>query len=502
MTRLLMGIDIGTYETKGVLVDAAGAVRAEARARHGISTPRPGWVEHDAETVWWADLVRVARELTSHAGPGDELIGLGCSAIGPCVLPVDAALRPLRPAILYGVDTRASAEIAELEERLGREEIFRRAGNALTSQSAGPKMLWIERNEPDVAARTRWYLTSQSFLVARLTGRVVVDHATAGYSHPFYELAELRYNCDGLAGTVPEEKLPEAAWSAEVAGTVTAAAAAETGLPEGLPVVVGTTDSPAEAVGSSVMAPGDLMLQLGSTGYLIRIGDRPATSDVLWAAPWVMPGRFVLAAGTSTGGTATRWIADQLDLERGDGDAALFGRLMELSGASPIGANGVLHLPHFSGERTPFHDPDARAAFVGMSLGTDRADLARAVSEGVGHSIALALAALVAEGGGDPRVVAVGGGIKNSIITRTICDVTGHELALAETVGASYGDAILAGIGVGAISEAEGAGWPGFLEPATPGADGDAGVREIRLAHDRFQRTYWALRAAREGEHA
>lgn len=502
MTRLLIGIDIGTYETKGVLVDTTGAVRAEARARHGISTPRPGWVEHDAETVWWADLVQVARELMTRLSSGNELIGLGCSAIGPCVLPVDTELRPLRPAILYGVDTRATVEIAELEERLGREEIFRRSGNALTSQSAGPKMLWIERHEPEVAARTRWYLTSQSFLVARLTGRVVVDHATAGYTHPFYDLAGLRYSCAGLGGTVPEEKLPEAAWSSEIAGTVTEAAAAETGLPVGLPVVVGTTDSPAEAVGSSVMVPGDLMLQLGSTGYLIRIGDLPATSDVLWAAPWVLPGRFVLAAGTSTGGTATRWIADQLDLDRGDGDAALFGRLMELAEASPVGAGGVLHLPHFSGERTPFHDPDARAALVGMSLGTSRADLARAVCEGVGHSIALALAALTAEGADDPRIVAVGGGVKNRIITRTISDVTGHELALAETLGAAYGDAILAGIGVGAITEAEGAAWPGFLAPVVPGASGDADTIALRRAHDRFQRTYRALKAAGEGAEA
>ncbi|MBL3688172.1 hypothetical protein D3248_14590 [Leucobacter zeae] len=502
MTGLLIGIDIGTYETKGVLVDTTGAVRAEARAGHGISAPRPGWVEQDAEGVWWADLVRVAGELMEHVAPEDELIGLGCSAIGPCVLPVDADLNPLRPAILYGVDTRAAAEIAELEDRIGRDEVFRRSGNALTSQSAGPKMLWIERNEPDIAARTRWYLTSQSFLVAKLTGGVVIDHATAGYTHPFYDLTEQRYSGAGLDGTVPLEKLPDTAWSSEIAGTVSEAAAAETGLPAGVPVIVGTTDSPAEAVGSSVMAPGDLMLQLGSTGYLIRVVDRPVTSEVLWAAPWVLPGRYVLAAGTSTGGTATRWIADQLDLDRGDGDAALFGRLMELAETAPVGAGGVLHLPHFSGERTPFHDPDARAALVGMNLGTSRADVARAVCEGVGHSIALAFTALLAEHTGRPRAVAVGGGVRNGIITRTISDVTGYPLALAKTLGAAYGDAILAGIGVGAITEAEGASWPGFLDPVVPGHDDDAETVVLRHAHDRYQRTYRALKAAGEGADA
>lgn len=497
MTQLLLGIDIGTYETKAVLVDTAGLVRAEARARHGISTPAPGHVEHDAELVWWGDLVTVSRELMSGLAPDDEIIGIGCSAIGPCVVPVDAELRPLRPAILYGVDTRAAAQIAELEAELGQEEIFRRSGNTLTSQSAGPKALWIERNEPEIAARTRWYLTSQSFLVARLTGRVVIDHATAGYFHPFYDLGSSRWNCTGLEHLIAPEKFPEAAWSSEIAGTVTPAAAAATGLPVGVPVVVGTTDAPAEAVGSSVMRAGDLMLMLGSSGYLIQVHEQPVSAAALWAAPWVLPGHSVLAAGTSTAGTATRWIADQLDLDRGDGDAALFGRLLELARAAPVGAGGVLHLPHFSGERTPVHDPDARGAFIGLSLGTGRAEIARAVCEGVGHSVALALTTLVAESARPPRIVAVGGGTRNEIITGVISDVTGLELVLADTLGASYGDAILAGIGVGAVTAEEAAQWPRTAGRITPNAE-TSGV--LRRAHEEYNRNYRALRAAREGD--
>lgn len=499
MTRLLLGIDIGTYETKGVLVDLDGKVRAEARVRHGISTPQPGWVEHDADGVWWNDLTQVSRDLLTHVSDEDELVGMGCSAIGPCVLPVDAELRPLRPAILYGVDTRATAEIEEIEALLGVEEIVRRSGNTLTSQSAGPKVLWIERNEPEVAAQTRWYMTSQSYLVARLTGRVTMDHATAGYYHPFYELSELRWNCDGLESLVDPAKFPEVLWSSDVAGQVTAEAAALTGLPEGLPVIVGTTDSPAEAVGASVMNAGDLMLQLGSAGYLIQVQDQPVVNDVLWSAPWVLPGRYVLAAGTATGGTATRWIADQMDLDQGDGDANLFGRLMELARSAPAGSNGVLHLPHFSGERTPFHDPDARGAFLGLTLSTGRAELARSVSEGVGHSIALALATLMETGTSEPRIVAVGGGTQNEIILQTISDLSGQDFASAQSLGASYGDALLAGIGIGAIDEAEAATWPGVQGKTSARSADHAEVAAIRNAHEAYQRTYWALRAAREG---
>ncbi|WP_375003272.1 FGGY-family carbohydrate kinase [Aeromicrobium sp. CTD01-1L150] len=498
MVQLLIGLDIGTYEAKGVLVDADGDVRAEARHRHGVSTPAPGMVEHDAEDVWWSGFVTVVRELMGTLTEDDELIGLGCSAIGPCVLPVDEHLRPLRPAILYGVDTRATAEIAEIEAVLGTDEILRRSGNVLTSQSAGPKVRWVERHEPEVAAQTRWYLTSQSFLVARLTGRVVIDHATAGYFHPFYELGELRWNAEGLEALVPPEKLPDVAWSSDIAGTVTAEASRQTNLPEGLPVVVGTTDAPAEAIGSAVVETDDLMLMIGSSGFLIRVCDRPVRDERLWAAPWVLPGRYVLAGGTSTAGTATRWIAEQLDLDELQGDQALFTQLMALARSAPVGAGGVLHLPHLSGERTPFHDPDARGAFIGLSLSTGRAELARSVSEGVGHSLGLALSTFAAAHSRAPRVKAVGGGTRNEIITRVASDVSGFDLDIPDTLGASYGDAILAGLGVGAVSESDAASWVSNRDVVTARGPDDDEARVLRRQHREFTAAYQALRGMRE----
>lgn len=491
---VFLGIDVGTYETKGVLVDVGGRVHAEARVRHGISTPEPGRVEQDADAVWWHDLVQVVSTLRT-AMPDVVIAAVACSAIGPCVLPVDAELRPLRPAILYGVDTRATEEIEVLEDRIGREEIFRRAGNALTSQSAGPKILWIERNEPEIAARTRWYLTSQSYLVARLTGEVVIDHATAGYFHPCYDLARLDWELGGLDDLIRPETLPRLGWSSDVAGTVTATAAAATGLREGTPVLVGTTDAVAEAVGASVMAAGDLMLMYGSSGYFIRVTNEPQADPRLWAAPFALPGRFVLAAGTSTAGTATRWVADLLGLDHGDGDTAMFGRLMELVRAAPPGANGVLHLPHFSGERTPLHDPDARASFSGLTLATGRADLARAVVEGVGESIALAVSALLDGSDVPPRVVAIGGGTRNEVLVQTVSDLTGLYQRIAATLGAAYGDAMLAALGLGVVTEAQAASWVSFSGAVVPGPADDP---SLRAAYQRFPETYRALRALRE----
>jgi xylulokinase len=444
-----VGIDVGTFESKGVLVDPSGTVLALARRRHGISTPGAGHVEHDPDADWWAGVCEISRELMAHPR-GRQVQAIGVSAIGPCVVALDAELRPLRPAILYGVDTRASTQITDLTGQLGGAEIFRRSGNALTSQSAGPKIAWLQEQEPDIWARARWFTTSQSYLVARLTGEVVIDHATAGYFHPLYDLSSRRWDVTGCEHFAPLEKLPPIAWSCEIAGRVHAAAAAETGLPQGTAVIVGTTDAPAEAVGAGVLGDGDVMAMYGSTGYFDRVGTTPITSEQLWAAPFVFEGTYVLAAGTATAGTATRWVSDLLGITA-DSDEVTFARLLELAHGSPPGARGVLALPHFAGERTPFQDPNSRAVIAGLGLDHGPADVARAVLEGVGHSLAAALGAYAREGIALNRVVAVGGATMNDIIMSTVSTITGLTQQVAPSPGAAFGDAFLAAVGVGAL---------------------------------------------------
>jgi xylulokinase len=180
-----LGVDIGTYESKGVLVDLNGAVVASAARPHGLIVPQAGWAEHRAEEDWWGDFVWLARDLMAKSGLApSEIKAIGTSAIGPCMLPVDSNGAPLMNAVLYGVDTRAAREIEELTASIGAEAIFDRCGNALTSQSVGPKILWLRRNRPDVYARTHKFLNSTSFLVHRLTGRFVTDHYTAANASP------------------------------------------------------------------------------------------------------------------------------------------------------------------------------------------------------------------------------------------------------------------------------------------------------------------------------
>lgn len=492
---MFLGIDVGTYESKGVLVDHDGTVIAHARRRHGIATPHPGHVEQDPEAVWWADVTGIARELTSHPR-GHEIAGVGLSAIGPCVVATDADLRPLRPAILYGVDTRATAQIDRITDRLGADEVFRRAGNALTSQSAGPKIAWLKDEEPDVWRAARWFMTSQSWLVAKLTGEVTIDHATAGYFHPLYDVASGEWDTTGCEDFADAARLPRIAWSTEAAGTVTAAAAAETGIPVGTPVIVGTTDSPAEAVASGVVGEGELMAMYGSSGYFIRVGDRLRVNARLWSAPFVFEGTYVLAAGTSTAGTATRWIADLLGVTV-DQDEQTFSHLIELAAESEPGARGLLALPHFSGERTPFQDPASRGVLIGLGLEHTRADVARAMLEGVGHSISAAILAFGAADASIERVMAIGGATRNPFIIGTVSTVTGLEQVVADSPGAALGDAFLAALGTGAVDEpGDVRQWVRVRETVGP----DAATRALLTAdHDDYLTLYNAIAPLQHG---
>ncbi len=488
---MFLGVDVGTFETKGVLVDASGVVRAAASRRHSLATPSPGRVEHDAETIWWADVVAVCRELVGRdLGPVDAI---GISAIGPCVLPVDRDLRPLRPAILYGVDTRAQEQVVALEQRLGVEEVVRRTGNRLTSQSAGPKIAWLHDEEPDVWRSARWFHTSQSWVVARLTGRSVIDHATAGYFHPFYRLAEHRWDVSGCEDLIDVERLPELAWSGDLAGPLSPAASVATGLPAGTPVIVGTTDAPAEAVGSGVLAAGELMAMYGSSSYHIRVGTDPIVDPTLWAAPFVFPGTSVLAAGTSTAGTATRWAADLLGLE-GDDDA-VFGALLALAQAAPSGADGVMFLPHLAGERTPVQDPESRGALTGLGLAHGRTHVARAVLEGIAHSVVHALSAYAAAGANLTSITAVGGLTRNPVVMRAVSAMTGLDQWVAGTTGASFGDAILGALAVGALPSREAARtWVTYRDPVLAVPDG-----RLTADHRDYVRLYDAMAGWQHG---
>ncbi|WP_028933068.1 FGGY-family carbohydrate kinase [Pseudonocardia spinosispora] len=444
---LLLGIDIGTSSSKGVLVDPRGTVIARHAVPHDTSFPHPGWVEHDAETIWWADFLTISRELLA-AADGRKLAGLAVSGIGPVLLPADADGNPLRPAILYGVDSRATREIAELTEEFGAEEILARGGTPLSSQAVGPKWRWLARHEPEVYERTRLFLMASSFLVHRLTGEYVLDHHSASQCDPMYDLGEADWAHDWAARIAPGIELPRLAWSSEIVGSITAKAAAATGLPQGLPVTAGTVDAWAEAASVGVTESGDTMVMYGTTMFLVQVSDTPRPHRGLWATRGVLPGSFTLAAGMATSGAITNWLRTLLGRD--------FAELLDEAATVPAGSRGLLLLPYFAGERTPIFDPDARGVLAGLTVEHGAGEIYRAVLEGIGYGVRHNLEAMAEAGGAAGRLVAVGGGTQGGLWTQIITDITGAEQQIpTETIGASLGDALLAAVALGSEPDVE-----------------------------------------------
>lgn len=468
MADLLLGIDVGTYSSKGVLVEPDGTLLKQHVVPHKMDIPKPGWAEQDADGIWWADVVDICHALLDGSPySGDDIAGVAVSAIGPCLLPLDASGKPLRKGILYGVDTRASEEIGLLNERLGEAAIFEFSGMALTSQAVGPKILWLQRHEPDVWAKTKHLTTASSYLVYRLTGEHVMDKHTASHYMPLIDIAALTWS--ERFNVAPLEFLPRLAWSDEKAGEITSEAAERTGLRAGTPVAVGAVDALSEAISVGAVQPGDLMVMYGSTTFFILVLDEPVPDPRTWTTAGAFEGQYALAAGMSTTGSLTRWFRDEFakDLPEESGYQNLF----EGTQSVPPGAGGLLLLPYFSGERTPINDPRARGVIAGLTLSHTRDHLFRAVLEGVGFGIRHNLETFREMGTPAKRILAVGGGTKNDTWVRLVSDIIGvPQLVPKETIGASYGDAFLAGMASGTLERSALDAWVGSLRTIEPSA--------------------------------
>ncbi len=498
-----LGIDIGTFESKGVLVDGGGAIVAAAARPHKMIVPRPGWAEHRPTEDWWGDFTWLSRKLLADSGVApSEIRAIGASAIGPCMLPVDADGEPLMNGVLYGVDTRAAEEIVELSEAIGEDVLLDRCGNALTSQSVGPKILWLKRHQPEIFAKTRKILTATSYLVYRLTNAFVIDHYTAANSSPLYVVDELAWS-DALGpDIIPLDRMPDLAWTTDIAGTVTARAAEETGLAAGTPVICGSVDAAAEAISVGVLDPGDMMLMYGSTIFVILITASRVRDRRLWYAPWLFPGEHASMSGLATSGTLTHWFHDTLarDLDPATAMIALAGE----AAASPPGANGLVLLPYFSGERTPIHDTHAKGVLFGLNLTHTRGDIYRAFLEGIACGTNH-IVETYHEAGVDPRaILSVGGGTRNTVWAQATSDVSGRtQIVREKTIGASYGDAFLAALAVGDVRREDIRAWnPVASEFTANPANAAVYARQYAVFKDLYARTRDLMRRVEDGHPA
>jgi len=458
--KYLLGVDVGTSGTKGVITDFDGRVLAFRSVETELDSPHPGWFEHDAERVWWGSFCWTTRALIESAGvkPG-EIAAVGVSAICPDMLPLDEDGRPLRPGILYGIDGRAQDEIEELNALLGRDFIFERSVNVLSGQSITPKYLWFKRHEPELCARTRKIHSATGYLVYRLTGQHVVDFGIAVFYTPIFDPRTYQWDADiARRMGIELELLPRPMPASAVAGTVTTQAAAESGLAVGTPVIVGACDASTEALGAGAVSPGDVAMTVGSTINMFILTTEVKSDRGLAFLPYVTPGVYAIGAGTATGASVTRWFRDnfghvEMETERLLGLNA-YRLLTDQAATVPAGSAGLLVLPYFAGERTPIWDPRARGLIMGLTLAHKRAHVYRAILEGTAYSVRHNLDVMNGLGVRVKRVVASGGGARNDLWMQIMSDVLGVPIEItAANYGSPYGCAYLAGYGAGVFPD-------------------------------------------------
>lgn len=444
----LLGCDIGTYSSKGVIVSTDGKVLFQSSIPHNVSIPKPGWMEHDPDDVWLHDFLFIVKDLLKKSAVDPkEIIGIGISSISTALLMLDKDRKPIRPSILYGVDTRATEEVEEVKRDLGTPFV--------SNQNIPPKIRWVQKNEPEVWEKTRYIYSGHHYVIMRLTGEItqnVLD--TIGF-YPLYDNDANQWNEQYFDYFhIDPSILPRTVWPTEIAGRINKEGAELSGLAEGTPIVGGCNDSSAESVSVGVTEPGDMMQMYGSSNIFYMLFDGPFKGDHVQSFRLMYPDQHGFIGGLGTVGSLTTWFRDNLafqevEAEKAGGENA-FMAMGKLTAQSKVGANGLIMLPYFSGERNPIFDGYARGMIFGLNLTHTRADIYRAMLESVGYGVRHNMEAFWNDNQHPKQIMAVGGGVNNEPWMQIICDICNFDQSIPEVkVGAAYGDAFMAALGIG-----------------------------------------------------
>ena len=446
----LIGIDIGTSATKVLVIDETGAIRARHTAGYPLATPKPGWAEQDPADWWQA--VRSGLEAVREALDCSlEIKAIGLSGQMHGLVPLDAADRVIRPAILWN-DQRNAEQCAWITERAGGlDSLLAMTSNPMLLGYTGGKIVWLRDQEPAHFARMTRFLNPKDYIRLQLTGAHATDVSEASGTGLF-DVANRRWSDDLLARLdIPSSLVPEAYESHEITGTIRDDIADRFGLPRSLPVVGGGGDGVIQTTGSGLIDPGTAQTIIGTAGIAACALDHCAANPEgrLQIFCNNAPGRWHCMGVSMNAGGAFAWLRRALSAFAAE-DAS-FDAMTALAAPVPPGSEGLLFLPYLIGERCPHPDPDARGAFVGLTLRHGTGHLIRAAMEGVVFSIREMLD-LMAPMGLDARTIRASGGGASSPLWRQIqADALGAEIEIVKGAaeGGALGAALVAGVGAG-----------------------------------------------------
>ena len=480
---MFLGIDLGTASLKALVLDLDGSIVGTASAAYSMATPQPGWAESDPEDWWRAAGSAVHEAAGAHAS---EVAAVGlCGQMHGVVLSDDIG-DPLRPAILWA-DGRSRRQL-EAYHALGAE-LWRKLANPPATGMAGPTLLWLRDNERQQYRQAHWALQPKDWLRLRLIHEAATEPSDASATL-LYDLTTDYWAKDVLDELdLRLDFLAPIRESVEICGVLAAAAATHLGIRPNVPVIGGAADTAAAALAGGVLDPGPVQLTIGSGAQVVAPRDRPAIDLTgrthLYRA--AAPDRWYAMAAMQNAGIALEWVRTTLGATWDDVYAEAF--------AVPPGADGLIFLPYLTGERTPYFDPSARGAWIGLRLSHSRGHLLRAALEGVAFAIRQGLEALLATGVAATELRLAGGGSYHARWRQLVSDVLDQPLLATSTTSASaLGAALLAGVGHGAWPDAQRvaalAAPPELV--ATPGS----GVDAYEEAYLRYRQLYLPIAAA------
>jgi xylulokinase len=447
-----LGVDISTTGAKAILLDERGTVIQSATIPLRVNTPHPLWSEQNPEE-WWQGAVAAIRMVLQQAGlPGSRIAAVGLTGQMHGLVLLDNAGQVLRPAILWN-DQRTAAQCETIRARLGKERLIQITGNDALTGFTAPKVLWVQEHEPENYTRARHLLLPKDTIRFRLTGEFAMDKAD-GSGTLLFDLKNRNWSGEILdALEIPEGWMPPTFEGPEITGRISAAAATDTGLAVGTPVVAGAGDQAAQAVGVGAIQPGIVALTLGTSGVIFVSTEKPLVEPEgrLHAFCHALPNHWHLMGVMLSAAGSLQWYRTQLAPEMS------YDALLAEAEAAPAGSEGLIFLPYLSGERTPYPDPLARGAWVGITVRQSRGHLTRALLEGVAFGLKDCLGLLQQVGVGLDSFLSratpvriSGGGARSALWRQILASILNAELVTVNTTeGAAYGAALLAGVGAG-----------------------------------------------------
>jgi xylulokinase len=452
--KYFIGIDSSTTATKALLMDENGNVLSVASSEYSFETPHPLWTEQDPD-LWWTAAVMSIRKVMNESGAArEDIAAVGLTGQMHGLVLLDKEGKVLRPSILWN-DQRTGAQCDQIRERIGFEKLVQLTGNDALTGFTAPKILWVQQEEPEVYSRVAHVLLPKDYVRYRLTGSYAIDKA-GGAGTILFDIRKRDWSAELLqALEINPDWMPETYEGTAVTGRISASAAEASGLMEGTPVVGGGGDQAAAAVGTGAVREGIVSLSLGTSGVVFAATDTAAIEPEgrLHSFCHAVPGKWHLMGVMLSAAGSLRWFRDQFS------PGTEYDTLVGAAADIPAGSDGLLFLPYLTGERTPYPDPLARGAFVGLTVRHSLPSLTRSVLEGVAFGLRDSFELMRSAGLSEVNQVRVtGGGARSSIWRQILSDVLGAELVTVNSVeGAAYGAALLAATGEGAFQDVESA---------------------------------------------